>query len=473
MRRRRNFRTSNLGQNSFVYSDSLYSSRRENGTGLPLYPSDSSSGMFDSLEGYHDVRMDSSFLVEERSNLSDFSSFYDPNSSIYSYNHFPTGSALHSDFPFEDPPLSLDPFAQSSNRFGHDSAYHLSDSLSTHDCFLSSDSSYSYHSSMSSSHFNVNAPEFTPYTRPKQKEESCTIPKKEGILNGEKEEQLNNFVDETPSIVDETPSIVDETPSIVDETPSIVDETSSLVDETPLLKKETADKTLDTKPSKKTVSETPESNLPSVPKETPSQEASFFETPSASAVASTLLSSKPSKGKQSKSKNPAISSSFPPSSSSLSSAKPPAKSKEKSMKRESKKRTKLSSKANKTGKSNVPTSASTLSSSSSSSSSLPSSSFSFQLSFHSLFHALLSRILACIFAIPVFTSLGVVYLMKLLHFTDFHMIGVNTVCLLAFQVVIECVLLHCSRCQCRDGSFCCFLCCVQAVKSQSDLRFSL
>ena len=462
MRRRRNFRTSNLGQNSFVYSDSLYSSRRENGTGLPLYPSDSSSGMFDSLEGYHDVRMDSSFLVEERSNLSDFSSFYDPNSSIYSYNHFPTGSALHSDFPFEDPPLSLDPFAQSSNRFGHDSAYHLSDSLSTHDCFLSSDSSYSYHSSMSSSHFNVNAPEFTPYTRPKQKEESCTIPKKEGILNGEKEEQMNNFVDETPSIVDETPSIVDETPSIVDETP--------------LLKKETADKALDTKPSKKTVSETPESSLPSVPKETPSQdlqEAIFFETPSASAVVSTLLSSKLSKGKQSKSKIPAISSSFPPSSSSLSSAKPPAKSKEKSMKRESKKRTKLSSKANKTGKSNVSTSTSTLSSSSSSSSSLPSSSFSFQLSFHSLFHALLSRILTCIFAIPGFTSLGVVYLMKLLHFTDFHMIGVNTVCLLAFQVVIECVLLHCSRCQCRDGSFCCFLCCVPAVKSQSDLRFYL
>ena len=231
-----------------------------------MYPSDSSSAMFDSYDGYHDIRMDSGFWVEERRTLPDLPSFYDPNSSLFPYNHYSTGSALHADYPYEDPPLSLDPFAQSSNRFGHDSAYHLSDSLSTHDCFLSSDSSYSHHSSMSSSRFNVNAPEFTPYSRPKQKEDVCAIPEKGGILNGEREEPLDDSEDETPSIVDETPSIVDETPSIVDETPSIVDETPSLT-------KEPSNEPVDETPPSKPFDETPGTQFPPSEK-TPSSSSS-------------------------------------------------------------------------------------------------------------------------------------------------------------------------------------------------------
>lgn len=257
--------------------DPSYNAQRDIISNSRLYPTDDSERFFDSFDSfnsfdsYRRLGNESSFVMDDRSNFSSLSSLYARNPSNYSYGHFSSEVSLSHEFPLDDSRLPLESLYPQPDPFYQDSSYPLADIHSNHDLYLSSDSSFSHHST-TSSRLNANAPEFRPSPN-LSVGEHVSQPEQKGVSSNEHE---------TPTQSAPAPQASVEEPTTLDEAP---------------LSQPTAATDLPPTPS---LDETPAQSLPSKPKSKreksklkPAFSANSFPSPSTKV---------PSKGREKSSK---------------------------------------------------------------------------------------------------------------------------------------------------------------------------
>ena len=214
--------------------DPSYNAQRDIISNSRLYSTDNSERFFDPLDSFRSfdryprLGNESSFVMDDQTNFSNLSSLYARNPSNYSYGHFSSEASLPHEFPLEDSCLPLESLYPQPDPFYQDSSYSLSDVHSSHDLYLSSDSSFSHHST--TSRLNANAPEFRPSPN-LSVEEHVSQPEKMGVSSNEHETPIPSPSESKASV--EEPTAPDEAPLSQPTTTAELSHTPSL-SETPV-----------------------------------------------------------------------------------------------------------------------------------------------------------------------------------------------------------------------------------------------